>query len=114
MNAFVEVLCRPIYTPLGYFNQEPDVAKDTKSKLNRLKRIEGQVRGVAQMVEDDRYCMDILHQIAAIKSALAKVETQVLKDHAACCVAEAISSGDEAEQREKFEELVDLLERTRN
>jgi CsoR family transcriptional regulator, copper-sensing transcriptional repressor len=93
------------------------MAKDTPNtkgaKLNRLKRIEGQVRGVAQMVEDDRYCMDILHQIAAIKSALAKVETQVLKDHAACCVAEAIASGDEGEQREKFGELVDLLERTR-
>ncbi len=89
------------------------MAKDTNAKLNRLKRIEGQVRGVAQMVEDDRYCMDILHQIAAIKSALAKVETQVLKDHAACCVAEAIASGDEGEQLEKFEELVDLLERTR-
>ncbi|MEO0688939.1 MAG: metal-sensitive transcriptional regulator [Pseudomonadota bacterium] len=89
------------------------MAKDTAAKLNRLKRIEGQVRGVAQMVEDDRYCMDILHQIAAIKSALAKVETQVLKDHAACCVAEAIATGDEVEQREKFEELVDLLERTR-
>ncbi len=89
------------------------MAKDTTAKLNRLKRIEGQVRGVAQMVEDDRYCMDILHQIAAIKSALAKVETQVLKDHAACCVAEAIASGDEGEQREKFEELVDLLELTR-
>lgn len=89
------------------------MAKDTNGKLNRLKRIEGQVRGVAHMVEDDRYCMDILHQIAAIKSALAKVESQVLKDHAACCVAEAIASGDEGEQREKFEELVDLLERTR-
>ena len=89
------------------------MSKNTTAKLNRLKRIEGQVRGVAQMVEDDRYCMDILHQIAAIKSALAKVETQVLKDHAACCVAEAISSGDEVEQREKFEELVDLLEKTK-
>ena len=89
------------------------MAKIANAKLNRLRRIEGQVRGVAQMVEDDRYCMDILHQIAAIKSALAKVETQVLKDHAACCVSEAISSGDEAQQREKFEELVDLLERTR-
>ena len=82
-------------------------------KIKRLNRIAGQVRGVAQMVEDDRYCMDILNQIAAIKSALAKVESQVLKDHAACCVAEAIASGDEAEQREKFEELVDLFERTR-
>ena len=63
-----------------------DTPKVKGAKLNRLRRIEGQVRGVAQMVEDDRYCMDILHQIAAIKSALAKVETQVLKDHAACCV----------------------------
>lgn len=83
------------------------------AKINRLNRIAGQVRGVAQMIEQDRYCIDILHQIAAIKSALAKVESQVLKDHAACCVAEAIASGDEAEQRAKFEELVELLERTR-
>lgn len=83
------------------------------AKTNRLNRIAGQVRGVAQMIEDDRYCVDILHQISAIKSALAKVESQVLKDHAACCINEAISSGDEGEQREKFEELVDLLERTR-
>ena len=89
------------------------LAMKNTDKIKRLNRIAGQVRGVAQMVEDDRYCMDILNQIAAIKSALAKVESQVLKDHAACCVAEAIASGDEAEQREKFEELVDLFERTR-
>jgi DNA-binding FrmR family transcriptional regulator len=85
----------------------------TKAKVQRLNRIAGQVRGVAQMIEDDRYCIDILHQIAAIRSALAKVESQVLKDHAACCVTEAIASGDEAEQRAKFEELVDLLEKSR-
>lgn len=83
------------------------------AKINRLNRIAGQVRGVAQMIEDERYCIDILHQITAIRSALAKVESQVLKDHAACCVSEAISSGDEAEQRAKFEELIELLERTR-
>ena len=65
------------------------------------------------MIEDDRYCIDILHQFQAIKSALTKVETQVLKDHAACCVAEAIASGNEADQREKFEELVELMERAR-
>lgn len=86
---------------------------DHRNKLNRLKRIEGQVRGIAQMIEDDRYCMDILHQMQAVKSALAKVESQVLKDHAACCVAEAIASGDEDEQREKFEELVVLFEKAR-
>ena len=83
------------------------------AKTNRLNRIAGQVHGVAKMIEDDRYCMDILHQIQAIKSALAKVESQVLKDHAACCVNEAIASGNEAEQRQKFEELVDLLEKRR-
>ena len=83
------------------------------AKINRLNRIAGQVRGLAQMIEDDRYCMDILHQMQAVKSALAKVETQVLKDHGACCVAEAIASGDEADQREKFEELVELFAKRR-
>ena len=83
------------------------------AKINRLNRIAGQVRGLAQMIEDDRYCMDILHQLQAVKSALAKVETQILKDHAACCVAEAIASGDEADLREKFEELVDLFAKRR-
>ncbi|WP_379547553.1 metal-sensitive transcriptional regulator [Qipengyuania sp. DSG2-2] len=83
------------------------------AKIRRLSRIGGQVRGIAQMIEDDRYCMDVLHQVQAVKAALAKVESQVLKDHAACCVAEAIASGDTEEQRAKFEELVDLMERTR-
>ncbi len=82
-------------------------------KINRLNRIAGQVRGVSQMIEDDRYCMDVLTQIQAIKSALAKVESQVLKDHAACCVAEAIASGDADEQREKFNQLVELFEKRR-
>ncbi len=81
------------------------------AKLNRLNRIEGQVRGIAKMVEDDRYCIDILTQMQAVKSALSKVESEILKDHAACCVAEAISSGDEDEQKEKFAELVDLFEK---
>lgn len=81
--------------------------------LNRLKRIEGQVRGVTQMVEDDRYCIDILHQVQAVKAALAKAENEILKDHAACCVAEAIASGDVAEQRVKFSELIDLFEKVK-
>ena len=89
------------------------MADNSTAKINRLNRIAGQVRGVAQMIEDDRYCIDILTQIQAIKSALAKVETQVLKDHAACCVAEAISSGDAEDQRQKFEELVELLQKKR-
>lgn len=85
----------------------------TKAKVQRLNRIAGQVRGIAQMLEDDRYCIDILQQIAAARAALAKVESEVLKDHAACCVAEAIASGNEADQRAKFEELIDLIERNR-
>lgn len=89
------------------------MSTQTTAKLNRLNRIAGQVRGVAKMVEEDRYCIDILYQIQAIRSALARVESQILKDHAACCVAEAIASGDAQEQRAKFEELVDLMERAR-
>jgi DNA-binding FrmR family transcriptional regulator len=88
-------------------------AANTKTRINRLRRIEGQVRGVTQMIQDGRYCIDVLAQIQAIKSALAKVESEVLKDHAASCVAAAIASGDEAEQRIKFNELIELLERQR-
>ncbi|MGB3166965.1 MAG: metal-sensitive transcriptional regulator [Alteraurantiacibacter sp.] len=82
---------------------------DKQAILNRLKRVEGQVRGVAAMVENDRYCIDILHQMQAVKSALSRAEDEVLKKHAAHCVAEAIASGDESEQRAKFGELVDLF-----
>lgn len=89
------------------------MAKDKTAILNRLRRIEGQVRGVSQMVADDRYCIDILHQVQAIKSALARAESEILKDHAACCVAEAIASGDTAEQRTKFNELIDLFEKVK-
>lgn len=75
----------------------------------RLKRIEGQVRGIIRMVEEERYCMDILVQLQAVKAALAKVEAEVLKQHASHCVEDAIKSGDTAEQRQKFSELVDLM-----
>lgn len=69
------------------------------------------MRGVSRMIEDERYCIDILTQLRAIKAAIKRVETEVLKDHADHCVAEAIESGDAAVQSEKFRELVDLLER---
>lgn len=65
------------------------------------------------MVEDDRYCIDILTQMQAVKSALGKVESEILKNHAACCVAEAIASGNETDQRAKFTELVDLFEKAK-
>ncbi|GGD63309.1 metal-sensing transcriptional repressor [Erythrobacter arachoides] len=81
--------------------------------VKRLSRIAGQVQGVARMIEGERYCIDVLTQLQAVKAALAKVESAVLKRHAATCVSQAIASGDEAEQRAKFGELIDLLERTR-
>ncbi|MEK7266777.1 MAG: metal-sensitive transcriptional regulator [Pseudomonadota bacterium] len=81
--------------------------------VNRLHRIEGQVAGVARMVEDNRYCIDILTQLQAVKSALSKVEDAILSDHAAHCVAAAIKSGDADDQRAKFSELVDLIGRVK-
>jgi len=86
---------------------------DKSAVVNRLRRIEGQVRGLQQMIADERYCIDILHQIQAVKSAIGKVESEVLKDHAAHCVAHAIASGDAAEQQAKFAELVDLIEKVK-
>lgn len=80
--------------------------------LNRLSRIEGQVRGVARMVEEDRYCIDVLTQIQAVRAALARVETEMLKDHLGHCIEAAISGGDAAEQRQKASELIELLERS--
>ncbi|MEQ1930641.1 MAG: metal-sensitive transcriptional regulator [Parvularculaceae bacterium] len=75
----------------------------------RLKRIEGQVRGVIGMVEDDRYCIDIMTQIQAVKAALKRVEDELLKSHTAHCVEEAIRDGNAAAQRKKFAELAELL-----
>ena len=79
--------------------------------LTRLARIEGQVRGVARMIESRSYCIDVLNQIQAVKAALKKVEQQILKDHAAHCVARSIKAGDPKDQAEKFGELVELFGR---
>jgi DNA-binding FrmR family transcriptional regulator len=77
----------------------------------RLNRIEGQVRGLARMVDDDRYCIDIVTQISAVRAALRRVEEEVLKDHVAHCVEHAITSGDKADQRRKIAELMAVIER---
>lgn len=84
-----------------------------KKLIDRLNRIEGQVRGISRMVADDRYCIDVLTQLRAVRAALAKVETTMLKEHLGHCVEKAISSGDPAEQRAKVTELVELLDRAR-
>ena len=81
--------------------------------LARLKRIEGQVRGLLKMVDDDRYCIDVITQIQAITAALKKVEGEILKDHVTHCVEHAFASGDKKAQHDKIEELVDVLSRAR-
>jgi len=82
--------------------------KDSKTaNLKRLRRIEGQVRGVARMVESERYCIDVVTQIGAVRAALRRVEEEILRDH----VAHAIKSGDKADQRRKVAELMDVMGR---
>ena len=88
---------------------------DQKTKAvcrKRLARIEGQVRGLARMVEEDRYCIDIVTQISAVRAALRRVEDEVLREHVAHCVEHAIASGDARDQRRKVAELIDVLART--
>ena len=81
--------------------------------IARLSRIEGQVRGISKMVADGRYCIDVLTQLRAVRAALAKVETMILKDHLDHCIEGAIASGDIADQRLKAVELIKLLEHIR-
>ena len=87
---------------------------DTENKnanLKRLGRIEGQVRGLARMLDEDRYCIDIVTQISAVRAALRRVEEEVLRDHVAHCVEHAIRSGNKTEQRKKVAELMDVFAR---
>jgi CsoR family transcriptional regulator, copper-sensing transcriptional repressor len=86
--------------------------KDIKaSSLRRLNRIEGQVRGLARMVEEDRYCIDIVTQISAVRAALRRAEEEILADHVAHCVENAITSENKAEQRRKITELMEVVTR---
>ena len=87
---------------------------DKPRLLNRLNRVEGQVRGIARMVEQDRYCLDILTQLHAVRAALRRVESEVLKEHLEHCVTGAMVSGDAAEREQKTAELVDLIDKLRS
>jgi DNA-binding FrmR family transcriptional regulator len=81
------------------------------SALRRLKRIEGQVRGLSRMIEEDRYCIDIVTQVSAVRAALRRAEEEILRDHVAHCVEDAIETGNRAEQRRKVAELMDVISR---
>ena len=93
------------------------MAHDRQNKdaiLKRMSRLTGQVQGVSRMVEEDRYCVDILNQTAAIRSALRAVERLIIEDHARTCMEEAIIAGDPERQRVMFQEVVKLLEKVRD
>jgi DNA-binding FrmR family transcriptional regulator len=87
--------------------------EDIKASIQkRLGRIEGQVRGLSKMVDEDRYCIDIVTQISAVRAALRRVEEEVLRDHVAHCVEHAIASGNKTDQREKITELMAVIGRS--
>ena len=79
--------------------------------LKRLNRIEGQVRGLTRMIEGDRYCIDIVTQISAVRAALRRTEEEILRDHVAHCVEHAIAAGDKTDQRRKVAELMAVISR---
>ena len=98
------------YTPYRYMSS---MQKETKAAvLKRLSRIEGQVGGLFRMVEEDRYCIDVVTQISAVRAALRRAEEEILRDHVSHCVEHAITSGDKRDQRKKISEIMDVLGRT--
>jgi CsoR family transcriptional regulator, copper-sensing transcriptional repressor len=83
---------------------------DTKAAVQkRFSRIEGQVRGLSRMVEEGRYCIDIVTQISAVRAALQRAEEEILRDHVSHCVEHAIAVGDKQDQRQKIAEIIDVL-----
>ena len=88
----------------GYHDEKPAL-------INRLHRIEGQVRGIERMVEEDRYCIDILTQISAVSTALDALALKILDEHVNHCVAGALTSGDEADAQVKTQELLEAVQR---
>ena len=95
----------------GYIDAMHQNSKTSSQK--RLARIEGQVRGISKMLAEDRYCIDIITQIDAVKAALNRVEDEILRDHVSHCVEHAIASGDKADQRQKIAELIEVFGRAK-
>ncbi len=80
-----------------------------REQVARLKKIEGQIRGVQRMIEEERYCIDILNQLQAVEAAIKRVEANILRKHLQGCVATAVQTGSEREQDAKLEEIIRLL-----
>jgi CsoR family transcriptional regulator, copper-sensing transcriptional repressor len=92
--------------------QKPGYADNKERVLARLRRIEGQVRGITKMVEEDRYCIDVLTQVAAAKAALEGVSVNLLQDHMHHCVADAIKAGDGTAKVQEVSEAIERLVRS--
>jgi DNA-binding FrmR family transcriptional regulator len=92
-------------------NTTPGYAPHKDQLLKRLARIEGQVRGISRMIEDDRYCIDILTQLGAVDTALEAVALKVLEEHVQHCVAGALASGDAVQATDKTTELLEAVQR---
>ena len=84
-----------------------------EENLVALRRIEGQVRGVQRMIEERKYCIDILNQIYAVKGALSRVEEKILEKHFRNCVTEAVTGSSEEEKQQKMDEIFRLIHQTR-
>jgi DNA-binding FrmR family transcriptional regulator len=90
---------------------KPDVREDVKK---RLKRVAGQIAGIERMVDEDRYCVDVLLQVAAVRAALDGVGKVILRSHVETCVTDALVSGRAKERNEKIEEIMDVFSRFAN
>lgn len=103
------------FSPETRVNEDPGYWREHRHEdlIGRLRRIEGQVRGLQKMVEEGRYCVDILTQIDAATAALARVQDQILESHLNHCVADALEGEDRGARREKVDEVVTLLKKYR-
>ncbi len=101
------------HTPEGYIGQVPGYKSHKDQVQARLKRIEGQIRGVQRMVDEDRYCIDVLTQVGAVKAALDAVALLLLQNHTEHCVVEAIQGGDGSQKVRELNEAVERLVRGR-
>lgn len=93
---------------------KPERGTPHHDELNRLRRIEGQVRGLQRMIEEDRYCIDILTQIRSVRAALARVSDSILRRHLHHCVAHALTSANSKERDQKLDEVLSVIEKTRH
>lgn len=99
-------MTRPAPTHLDPQRQHSEVRQGVR---HRLARIEGQIRGITRMVDEGRYCVDVLTQLAAVQQGLRRVCRELLRDHMAHCVEEAFESGDAGEKRRVSEEIAELM-----